>query len=429
MQQIDYNPVKVQINIEQTSSLVNSAFRTVAFFYEDNGLDTPDELRVFELSDLPKNNFMYASKAYNFTRSVMRQNKSVQVILRKKRIGETYSEAYSRLSNEGYYFVVIESKDLVDVLEFNNHIQAELKLQYFSSDRDDSLFVAGRKIVYYFQPTFDSSILYDSRNLIELDSGFTISTTSNNYFSSTGINEYWRFDNLKTIEDAKGLYSNDESETLEYDENSIGLAKEPQYDFKDTQYDPEGAFRVLMDNEDQLLLEYQDITEQQASTVSPKYPEGSWIGRCGGIFPSRTQWLFKTLVDVEYFDLKEIPFFSNTSVIIKGNKVTVGTGTTGQGYPIDQQISLDWLKWAIERNCWNLLKTEEKVNATNNGLLRFEQRLKEVLDEAVYQTLFSNYQITEKKLDRKNNKVSFKFTANLLHSILGVNKVEGYIYQ
>lgn len=429
MQQINYNPVKVDISVEQPSILTTSAFNTVCFFYEDNGLDTPDELIVYKLSDLIKNNFMYASNAYNFVRSVFIQNKGVGVILRKKKIGETYSDAYSRLDNSNYYFVIIESKNSVDIFDFNEHIKGEMKLQYFSSDKDLSLFVAGRKIVYYYQPTFDSSLLYDSRNLIELDSGFTISTTSNNYFSSTGINEYWRFDNLKTIEDAKGLYATDSSETLGYDEDEVGLEKEPQYTFKDTQYDLEGSHLVLMDNEDQLLLEYQDITEQEASTISPKYPEGSWIGRCGGVFPSRIQWLFKTLVEVETFDLKEIPFFSHTSVVIRGNKVTVGTGTTGQGYPIDQQISLDWLKWAIEKNCWNLLKSSEKVNATNNGLLLFEQRVKEPLDVAVQQNIFSSYTITEKKLDRRNNKVSFKFTANLLHSILGVDKVEGYIYQ
>lgn len=387
MQQIDYNPVKVQINIEEVESLENLAFRTVAFFYEDEGLDTPDELRVFELSDLPKNNFMHASKAYNFTRSVMRQNKGVQVILRKKRIGETYSEAYSRLSNEGYYFVVIESKNPNDILEFNSHISSELKLQFFSSDKDLTSVVRGRKLVYYYQPNFDDYLLYDTRDIVNTDLEYPIALTTGKVFYSTGIEDYWLFED------------NQEDSVVDWDDSS------------------------------NLLLEYQDISKQEADTLSTNYPEGSWIGRCAGTFPSRIQWLYKTLDGVDPFVLKEIPNLSNTSVMIKNDKVTVGTGATCQGYPIEQQVGLDWLKWAIERNCWNLLKTEEKINATNNGLLRFEQRLKEVLDEAVYQTLFSNYQITEKKLDRKNNKVSFKFTANLLHSILGVNKVEGYIYQ
>lgn len=158
------------------------------------------------------------------------------------------------------------------------------------------------------------------------------------------------------------------------------------------------------------------------------YPEAAWIGRCSYTFPSRIQWLYKNLNGIPDSQLNQVPELSTTHTVIYEDVVTTGSGTTMQSIPIEQQVSLDWLVYAIRKNCWNLLLTEEKVNATASGVEAFEQRVKQVLDVAVREQIFSSYKITERNVDRKNNKVSFKFTANLLYSILGVDEVEGVVY-
>ena len=55
--------------------------------------------------------------------------------------------------------------------------------------------------------------------------------------------------------------------------------------------------------------------------------------------------------------------------------------------------------------------------------------MKEVLDVAVDEGIFSTYQITQRVVDANTAKASFKFTAYLVYSILGVDKVEGVVYQ
>lgn len=386
MEEILRPPIKVDINIEQETTLVQGAFQTVGFIHEN---DTVVErtIRIKSLQDVVDAGFMKSSSLYNFCRAVFNQNTNMQVVSRVKRSTETYSEAYTADGNDEYYYVVIESKNIIDVLTFNELIQPDIKLQFFSTTENVSEIVGGRKLVYWWQPLFDEYLLYDSGAIVESDSGQLFELSTNSYPTTDGTDS-WLFDDFIPVSDI-----------------------------------------VNWDSEGPVILEFDDYTDEEALTVPYYYPEAAWIGRCGWIFPSRIQWLYKTLVGAEVFDLNEIPLLSNSYTTIKDNPVTVGTGKTTRGYPIDQEVGLDWVKWAIQKNCWSLLYSSEKVNATQDGLLQFEQRVKEPLDIAVRENLFSSYSIKERNLDRINNSVSFKFTATLLYSILGVDQVEGSIYQ
>lgn len=386
MQEILRPPVKVNINIEQESTLTQDAFKTVCFIHESDS-DVERSIRLRTLQDVVDAGFMRSSTLYNFCRSVFKQNTNIQVVSRVKRTAESYEEAYIADSNDDYYYVVIESKVVPIVLAFNDFIANELKLQFFSTDENVSDIVGGRKLVYWWQPYFSDYLLYDSDAIVTTDSSRFIELSTSFYPTADGTDS-WLFDNYIPASDI-----------------------------------------VSWDTSYHVLLEFDDYTEEEADTTPYYYPEAAWIARCGWLFPSRIQWLYKTLVGASVFDLKEIPLLSNSYTTIKGNQVTVGTGTTTRGYPIDQEVGLDWVKWAIQKNCWSLLYSAEKVNATQNGLLQFEQRVKEPLDIAVRENLFSSYSIKERNLDRIKNSVSFKFTATLLYSILGVDQVEGSIYQ
>lgn len=364
MQNVDYNPIKVDVFVEQLSSTPD-AFYSVCFIAENE--TAPRTLNVTTLKDLLDNGYYRHSRAYNFVQSVFNQRQMNNVYIRAKRIGETYEEAFDSDDNTTYYYIVIEEKDEAIVLPFNDYINGkdEFKLQFFSSSIDLSLEVFGRKIVYYYQPSF---------------SGINI---PNNY--SDGFGDYWLWDD---------------------------------------------GSHVLWDDSGKIELAIMDMPIEEANVRKPVYPEGAWIGYCGHFFPSRIQWLHKFLAKVESFRPTQIPDYSTTSVIInKTDKATSGSGKTGQDVPINVQVSLDWLKYVLQQVVWKKLYTQEKISLTQSGLTILENEIKRVLDLAVDEGMFSEYSITQRSLDRSTYKASFKFTATLVHTILGVDKVEGTVYQ
>lgn len=381
MQTVNTSPIIVDVNIEE-SILTSEGFYQVGFITQNDS--APRTIIVDSLDDLLANGYDRGSQAYNFCIGVLAQKKMQQIVIRAKRSTETYTEAYLEDDNSGYYFVVIESKDINEILTFNDNIVDELKLQFFSSNLNIYDLVKDRKLVYFYQPYFgDGWLLYDSSNIVETDAGKWFSIGESGYYS-----------------DGTGSWS--------FDDNSIND----------------------WDSNDNVLLEYHDLTEEEANNKSLYYPEGAWIGLCGAEFPSHIQWLHKFVERMEWFNLTEIPDLSSACVRIYGrDKATVGTAETCEKYPINEQVSLDWVKYALQRKLWNLLYNSKKVNATVNGLQILENQIKEILDVAVDEGIFTDYLITKRELDRINAKASFKFVATLTHSILGVDKVEGNIYK
>lgn len=381
MQDINMSPILVDINIEKFV-LTSDGFYQVGFITENN--TAPRTLVVERLKDLLDNGFDRGSKAYNFCLGVFAQNQMKRVIVRSKRSSESYIDAYLADDNSNYYFVVLETKDINEITVFNDAIVDELKLQFFSSSENVSNQIIDRELVYYYQPYFGNGwLLYDSFNIVETDSG--------NWFSIGDIGNY---------SDGTGDWTFDSASITDWD------------------------------NTDDVQLEHQDISEDEAQNKALEYPEGAWIGYCGWFFPSQVQWLYKNLTRVDHFNLKQIPNYSNTTINLYGtDKSTVGTGKTCQQIYINEHVSLDWVKYALQRKLWNALYTSKKINATAYGLQSLENQIKEILDVSVEQGIFLSYIITDRKLDRINNKASFKFSATLAYSILGVDKVEGTIYQ
>ena len=317
--------------------------------------------------------------AYNFCLSVLLQESISRVYVRAKRSGETYQQAFDADDNSNYYYIVIDSKDENVIINFNDYLVSvdHYKLQFFSSYKELSSVVTNRKIVYYYEPSFNNNNLSIQQYYINKSYGID---THTHY--SDGNADYWDYDN---------------------------------------------SGNVLWDSNDNVLLERQDIPINLAQSAKIAYPEASWIAKCGNSFPSRVQWLHKYLRGNIVHKLSQIPNLSTTLVTILDNKATSGSGMTGQGIVINEQVSLDWVTWAISKNIWNTLYTESKINANDSGLTLIENKLKEVLDIAVKENIFSEYKITQRNLQRQTNNASFKFSASLIYSILNVN-IEGSVY-
>lgn len=163
------------------------------------------------------------------------------------------------------------------------------------------------------------------------------------------------------------------------------------------------------------------------------YPEAAWIGYCGDSFPSRVQWLHKYLSKVDVLPAKgledKLPDsgYPNTTSMVMKNRATVGSGKTSEGVPIHEQVSLDWVKWAISRKVWRLLYTKDKISATEGGKELIVNEVKDVLNIAVEEGIFVKYDISDVILNSRNNTISIKFSAELEHTILYVD-VSGSLY-
>lgn len=165
---------------------------------------------------------------------------------------------------------------------------------------------------------------------------------------------------------------------------------------------------------------------KEAQSASLVYPEAAWIAACGNSFPSRVQWLYKYLAKVNV-NKEDAPELSTTSKLVYRSKSTIGSGLTCQGIFIHEQVGLDWVTWALSKNVWNVLYNKEKVDASEGGLELIKNNVKQVLDIAVEESLFSNYIISGTKLGNKKSSASITFKAELMQTILN-SEVEGSLY-
>lgn len=182
--------------------------------------------------------------------------------------------------------------------------------------------------------------------------------------------------------------------------------------------------------EDKKLVHY--TSSFAAEDTNPRiarsaYPEAAWIAECANSFPSRVQWLHKYLVKPDIMKYSEIHDKSNTTVIVLDTKATVGSGSTMQGVLIHEQVSLDWVKWAIGRKVWNLLYNTNRLPFTIGGIELIKNEIKNVLDLAVEEGVFSKYHIKDVSIAKDKETVKASFSATLMHSILGAS-ISGSLY-
>ena len=369
---INSPPIDVEITVE-SESLDRSAFYNVCFITENDV--APRTVEVSNLSDLLSYGYTRDSLAYNFCLTVFAQQSIPSVYVRAKRKGETYSEAFISDTNAGYYFVVIDSKLDEDVKTFNEYLTTadEFKLQFYSSNK---LPLEGKKLVHY-----TSSFAVENMKILAGDSSRRVG----NKTGRAGL-----------VPDVTRVITRDS-----YISKALNLG-------------------LLSPKEGETSIE----NFQLAKTA---YPEAAWIAECANSFPSRVQWLHKYLVKPDIVKYSEIPDRSNTTAIVLDTKATVGSGTTMQGVLIHEQVSLDWVKWAISRKVWNLLYNTNKLPSTIGGIELIKNEIKNVLDLAVEEGVFSKYHIKDVSIAKDKETVKASFSATLMHSILGAS-ISGSLY-
>lgn len=394
--ELNLTPVKVDISIEN-NSLAREAFYNLCFITEND--EAPRTLEVNTLSDLLDNGYKRQDLAYNFCVGVFAQQSIPLIYIRAKRSYETYEEAFSSDSNDNYYYTVIESKDLDTISNFNDYLVSndDYKLQFYSSNKES---IEGKKLVhYFFDRGSDRGDFYLSKVMGEPDYLEPIPNNPNNPIDSGDSAP--QLVNINT---------------------------------------PDVASRIAS-----ALIDPNKLTPIQLQQQRLTYPEAAWIGACGNSFPSRVNWLNKFLLKVDVLSREKrtpdeleivravniqgrsIPDLSTTSALVFKNRATVGSGLTTQGIVIHEQVSLDWIKWALGRKVWKTLYTKERMNGSTKNTELIINDVKEVLNLALEEEMLSEYQITEVTFDRRSNNLSLKFSCKLLETILFVD-ISGSLY-
>lgn len=403
---VETNPINVEITVE-SESLDRNAFYNVCFITENDV--APRTIEVGNLNELLSHGYRRDSLAYNFCLTAFAQQGIPTVFVRAKRTDETYSEAFSSDSNANYYFVVIDSKLEGDIEPFNEYLTSadEFKLQFYSSSNDP---IKDKKLVHYYS---DFSI-----RLAEVMAGdfSRLVGDSENLAGRMYASDRAKFSELYI---AKALKSD-----VEVEEVYSGEYKYMAGDLTKLVGDSINLAGRIMDFE--RAREYgADVSYYQLARTA--YPEAAWIAECANSFPSRVQWLHKMLVKPEVMKYSEIPENSNTTAIVMDTKSTVGSGNTMQGFAIHEQVSLDWVKWAIGRKVWTLLYNTSKLPSTVGGTELIKNEMKNVLDLAVEEGVFSKYVIKDISIAKDKETVRASFSATLMHSILGAS-ISGSLY-
>lgn len=370
--------VYVDIGIS-SETLEPNAYQTVCFITENE--EIIGDVKVESLYDFPNNGYRLSSKAYNFTRSVIDQGYGVNVIIRSKLPDESYIDAYLRGEmsgeNTGFYYVVLDTKDIATILSFNDTIQEKPHLQFFSSMRKFSD-LGERRLAYFYVDEYYEYLRYDSNLKVETDDGeFLISE------------KHYEIDN-----DIGYILADDSQE--------------------------------LVLDEDDLFLEL-DINNDRTSANEGSYfyPEGAWVGRCAYSFPTRIQWIYKTLKNVLVNNDKSFPEISNYYSNYRGYDVVLGNSKLCNGDYIHHTVSLDWLAQSISSNVWNLLYTLEVLNFTENSYELVVSRVEDVLSFMVDEEFLESYSIGKVIPNKNNNSISLRFEMVLNQPILKVKKIVG----
>ena len=108
--------------------------------------------------------------------------------------------------------------------------------------------------------------------------------------------------------------------------------------------------------------------------------------------------------------------------------MTIGSGTTCEPLWIDHKVLDDWIRWAIQRNVWKLLKTSRKISGNKGGLEQINTKIKEVLEFLYNREAILSYSTELGTVDRARRTASdFTFEYTRVDMINGVVSVKGVV--
>lgn len=374
------NKTPVVVNVTPTTSRVERyAFYTPAFIVEDDVHDR--NVEVTTLQELLKLGYDKESSAYIYCALAFSQTERVDsVIIVSKRSTETYLQAFLESAHYRFYFLSLESQDVLDVVSISDYLLANKinKLIFISNYNDISSLVNGRRNVVWLWST--SFWFWDSSTIIAWDSDLDMDLSIKQYPESAWISRCGNLFPSHVQWSCKEL---------------VGLTPEtppsPPSDISDYVWEISDEYVIAWDSEATVGVQYPSIYDMSGTAYPPFVASSNY---------------FTEVMDAN---------------------VTWGDGTTCNREWIDSVVFDDWLQWAIQRNVWKLLKTNLKISSNSAGLEQIKLKIKEVLEFGLEQQGILSYTIKEANYDKLTRTSSFKFNYTRVHAIIGVVSIDGVI--
>ena len=140
--------IKIDIDKSSLQGYQSGYFNSCCFIC--NGGSNFGFFNVGDLDDVESLGFTTNSPAYQFaSKFFAQQQPNVRLFLQVKEQSQSYYEAFKGSDVSQYYFVSIESKQIEEIIDFNNRISNEVKLQFFSTELNVEEYVTGKKIVWW----------------------------------------------------------------------------------------------------------------------------------------------------------------------------------------------------------------------------------------------------------------------------------------
>jgi len=175
----DKNPVNIEITLAKPS-LERYSFYTPCFISENDTAQR--EVYVTNLTETLLAGYDKDSPAYVYCALAFAQKARVDgVVLISKRLNETYIEAYNKSKSSSYYYLSIDSKDVLEVKKLADYLldKSQKKLIFYSNSNTITTNLKGyENVVWLWSSAF---WFWDSGSIVSWDSDLDVEETLEQY--------------------------------------------------------------------------------------------------------------------------------------------------------------------------------------------------------------------------------------------------------
>ena len=178
--------------------------------------------------------------------------------------------------------------------------------------------------------------------------------------------------------------------------------------------------------------------------VDNKMVEAAYVGRFSAETIGSAVWIYKELDGVipdSYSKTEETALIdknANMYTYLEDEPVVFGEGKVVGGEFCDTILGCLWLEVRMGERIWGLIKAQNKINYTNQGISMIEVKMREVLNEAVAMNILTDDDEIRITVPNANNIPSSErntrilkgvtFTARLAGAIIKVDGIVGTVY-
>ena len=172
--------------------------------------------------------------------------------------------------------------------------------------------------------------------------------------------------------------------------------------------------------------------------------EAGWVGRFSSETIGSAVWIYKALSGVvadtysateeQILQSKNLNYYTN----VEDEPVVMGEGKVVGGEWLDVMLGITFIEVRMGERVWGLVKGQNKINYTNNGISMIVTKVQEVLKEAVEMNILTDDDPIRIIAPNANDIPSstrgtrilngIKFSARLAGAIIKVDRIEGTVY-